>query len=111
MPCMNYDDSWRDNWHDRAKITALSEITNRVSRVACRALRALEQGTKIEDVLKDKETRDWWAAHKKADDARIAKEEKAKQKQLELTEVKKQAIAKLTDEELEAFGLRKDKKK
>jgi hypothetical protein len=73
-----------------------------LARVACRALTELEDNG-IADLLllRDDETREFWIKHKEFDRKRRAAEEK----KLRLEEVKKAALAKLTDEEKAALGI------
>lgn len=115
MPCMSYDTNWV---HDPARasrktveVMALKNECDRLARIACKAITLLEQYDPELKNLKDQETRRWWASHKKADQARIDKEEKEKAK-LELEKkLRREALAKLTPEEIQAFGLDKKGKK
>lgn len=75
---------------------------DRLARIACAAMSALEELGK-EDflLLKNDEVREWWAAHKEFDRRRREKEEET-QRLIKLTS---QAMMKLTDEEKKALGL------
>lgn len=98
MPCRDYEDDY--GWEGRQ----LREQNDRLARIACAAMTELEANG-IEDalLLKNAELREWWAAHKEADrkahEAAEAKRRKA--------ELKRQALAKLSAEELEALGIKK----
>ena len=50
MPCMSYDDSWRDHSSDERKIKALKSQADKLARIACKPLNALEAMEK-EDFL------------------------------------------------------------
>lgn len=103
MPCMSYDTNWAKSSSDR-DIKALKKEADKLARIACRALQALEDMGK-EDflLLKDDEIRVWWAAHKEAD--RAARE--AEQARQERKEAKERLLARLTDEEKALLGLKK----
>jgi hypothetical protein len=81
----------------------MKERNDLLARVACRALTELEDNG-IADLLllRDDETREFWIKHKEFDRKRRAAEEK----KLRLEEVKKAALAKLTNEEREALGIK-----
>ena len=103
MPCMSYDTNWARSSTD-SDIRRLKKEADKLARIACRALQALEDMGK-EDflLLKDDEIRTWWAAHKEAD--RAAREaERAKQ---ERKEAKERILARLTEEEKILLGLKK----
>lgn len=115
MPCLSYDTQWV---HEPARasrntveVVALKNECDRLARIACRAITALEQLDPELKTFKDTESRKWWAAHKKADAARIAKEEKLAAMKAEQERVRQAALAKLTPEEIKAFGLDKKGKK
>ena len=61
--------------------------------------------------FKDREARKWYSDHKKADKARMEKEAKEKAKLEEQERLRQEALAKLTPEEIAAFGLNKKGKK
>ena len=103
MPCMSYDTNWARSSNDR-DIKVLKREADKLARIACKALEALEAMGK-EDflLLKDDEVRLWWASHKEAD--RAAREaERVKQ---ERREAKERVLARLTDEEKILLGLKK----
>lgn len=115
MPCLSYDTQWV---HDPARsvrktveVVALKSECDKLARIACKALTALEKLDPELKSFKDQESRKWWAAHKKADQERIEKEQKEKAKKEAEEKLRKQALAKLTPEEIEAFGLDKKGKK
>lgn len=103
MPCMSYDTNWANRSSDR-DIKVLKKEADKLARIACKALQALEDmGREDFLLLKDDEVRTWWAAHKQADRAARAAEE-AKQRK---AEAKARVLAKLTDEEKALLGLKK----
>ena len=108
MPCLSYDTEWAHsavkNTRNSAEIMLLKNECDKLARIACKALTALEEMEK-EDflLLKDDEVREWWQEHKEADRrAREAEELKQRKK-----EAKARAMAKLTDEEKVLLGLKK----
>jgi hypothetical protein len=106
MPCQSYDTSWADDHSDR-DVQRVKREADKLARIACRALEELERNG-IEDMLllKDDETREWWAKHKEAD-AR----EKARVAEIERKErVRTEALAKLSHEERELLGLVKPRR-
>ena len=101
MPC--YDGggpSYSDNTDELRRMKARIDL---LARVACRALTELEDNG-IADLLllRDDETREFWEKHKEFDRKRRA----AEAEKLRLEEVKKTALAKLTNEEREALGIK-----
>jgi predicted ribonuclease YlaK len=106
MPCQSYDTNWADNSNDR-DVRRLKEEADKLARIACRALEELERNG-IEDMLllKDDETREWWAKHKEADrKARAIIEERKRRER-----VKQEALAKLSAEEREVLGIASPKR-
>ena len=100
MPC--YDGSG-PSYSDTFEMQQMKARNDLLARVACRALTELEDNG-IADMLllRDDETREFWIKHKEFDRKRKAAEEK----KLRLEEVKKAALAKLTNEEREALGIK-----
>ena len=106
MPCQSYDTNWAETSNDR-DVKRLKKETDKLARIACRALEELERNG-IEDMLllKDDETREWWQKHKEADRrARAIIEERER-----LERVKQEALAKLSEEEREVLGIAGAKK-
>ena len=107
MPCRDYEsDSW-GHADDSGRVGKLKEQADRLARIACKAMDALEELEK-EDflLLKDDEVREWWQQHKEADrkeKARIAEQERK-------ARIKAEALARLSDEEKELLGLAQPKK-
>ncbi len=104
MPCRDYySDDYVSSRSD-ANEKRLKAQADKLARIACKALTALEAMGK-EDflLLKDDEVREWWQQHQEAD--RKAREaERIKQ---ERKEAKARAMAKLTDEDKILLGLKK----
>lgn len=113
MPCLSYDTEWVHNSsRSRSHETmVLKSECDRLARIACKAMTLLEQLDPGLKSFKDTEARKWWADHQKADKARMEKEAKEKAKLDEQEELRKAALAKLTPEEIMAFGLQKKGKK
>ncbi len=102
MPCMSYDTNWAHDSNDR-DVKRLKTEADKLARIACAALTALEEMGK-EDflLLKNDEVADWWAAHKEADrkeQARVAEQQRREA-------IKQEALNKLSDEEKELLGLK-----
>lgn len=106
MPCRDYEsDDW--DYDNSREVRKLKEQADRLARIACKAMDALEE-LEQEDflLLKDDEVREWWMKHKEADrkeKARVAEIERRKR-------VKEEALARLSDEEKELLGLAQPKK-
>ena len=100
---MSYDTNWANRSSDR-DVKVLKKEADKLARIACKALAALEEMGK-EDflLLKDDEVRTWWTAHKEAD--RAARE--AEERKQALKAAKERALAKLSDEEKVLLGLKK----
>ena len=100
MPC--YDGSG-PSYSDTFEMQQMKARNDLLARVACRALTELEDNG-IADLLllRDDETREFWIKHNEFDRKRKAAEEK----KLRLEELKKTALAKLTNEEREALGIK-----
>lgn len=100
---MSYDTNWARSSDDR-NVKLLKKEADKLARIACRALQALEDMGK-EDflLLKDDEIRVWWAQHKEADRAAREAEEAKRLKK----EAKERLLARLTDEEKVLLGLKK----
>lgn len=104
MPCRDYYTDDYVNSRSDANEKRLKAQADKLARIACKALEALEDMGK-EDflLLKDDEVREWWQQHKEADRrAREAEELKQRKK-----EAKARALAKLSDEEKVLLGLKK----
>lgn len=111
MPCMSYETEWfHSNPRRTHTETALKSECDRLARIACKAMTALEQLDPELKSFKDTESRKWWGDHKKADKARMDREAKEKAKLEEQEKLRQAAMAKLTPEEIAAFGLKKGKK-
>ena len=82
----------------------LKAEADKLARIACTALQALEDMGKEDFVLlKNDEIRKWWQDHKEAD-RKARAEAQAKQ---ERKEAKERLLARLTDEEKSLLGLKK----
>lgn len=111
MPCISYETEWFHQSRSRSHTeTVLKNECDRLARIACKAMTLLEQLDPELKSFKDTESRKWWADHKKADKARMDREAKEKAKLEEQEKLRQAALAKLTPEEIAAFGLKKGKK-
>jgi hypothetical protein len=100
---MSYETEWARSSNDR-EVKQLKVQADKLARIACKALQALEDMGKEDFILlKDDEVRTWWAEHKEAD----RKARKAAEAKRARAEAKKQALAKLTDDEKILLGLKK----
>lgn len=97
MPCMSYDDDPQANAREWKK------KTDKLARIACRAMAELEKQGRADFLLiENEEVREWWSAHKEADaKAQAEREEKARRHQ-----VRNEALAKLTNEEKKVLGIK-----
>lgn len=104
MPCRDYpSDSWGDNSHSTWEYNRLKERADMLARIACKAMAELErQGTGDFLLLGDEEVRKWWEQHK-IDDAKAAAERKEKAR---IAKIKREALAKLTEEERQLLGIK-----
>lgn len=100
MPCMDYEDNW-SRGVDMEK--QYKDRLDMLSRIACKALTELEKFEVAYDRLlsKEVEVATWWEQHKKAD-ARARSLAKVKRMK---DQIKREALAKLSDEEKLALGL------
>jgi hypothetical protein len=103
MPCQSYDTDWATRSSD-GEVRRLKRELDKVTRIACKALLALQENEQ-EDflLLEDDELREWWIAHQEAD-RRTREAAEAKQRK---EEAKAQLLARLTDEEKILLGLKK----
>jgi len=102
MPCMSYDTNWASSSNDR-DIKRLKAEADKLARIACKAMTELVKSGHADFlVLKDDEVRDWWEAHQEAD----RKAQEAKLERQRRAQVKKEALAKLSDEEKKILGIK-----
>lgn len=68
MPCRDYGDDDHTGYNNDAEIERYQMRNDQLARIACTVMDALEELGKEDFVLlKNKEVRDWWGEHKKAD--------------------------------------------
>ena len=95
---MSYDD--RPDYTSRE----WKNKTDKLARIACKAMEELVKSGHADFlILKDDEVREWWEQHQEAD-------RKAKEAELEkrrLAKVRREALAKLSDEERKILGIKK----
>lgn len=93
MPC-------RD---DRSSYDYSEERADKMTRIACKAMTELvDQGRAEFLLIRDDEVREWWTAHQEFDRQRRAEEYQRETEDA----LKKEALAKLTDEEKQLLGLK-----
>jgi cytosine/adenosine deaminase-related metal-dependent hydrolase len=102
MPCMSYESNWASDSNDR-DIKRLKSEADKLARIACKAMTELVKSGHADFlVLKDDEVREWWDKHQEDDrKAQEAKAERARRAKL-----KKDALAKLSDEEKKILGIK-----
>jgi len=106
MPCMSYESNWASDSNDR-DIKRLKSEADKLARIACKAMTELVKSGHADFlVLKDDEVREWWEQHQEAD----RKAQEAKLERQRRAQVKKEALAKLSDEEKKILGIKSDKK-
>jgi len=99
MPCRDYES---DSYGNR-DVEKYKEQADRLARIACKAMTALEaEGKEDFIMLQDEEVREWWTAHKIADE----KAAKAKATAERKAQLRAEALAKLSIEEREALGIK-----
>lgn len=103
---MSYDTNWASSSNDR-EVRKLKQECDKLARIACKAMTELvKSGYGDFLVLKDDEVREWWEKHqeddRKAQQAKLEKERRA--------QVKKEALAKLSDDEKQVLGIPVPKK-
>jgi len=103
MPCS--DGGWTRSVDDSA-IRDLEKRNDKLARIACAAMTALEENG-IEDfvLLQNEEVREWWTEHKEFDRQRRAKQAERER----IAQVKKDALAKLSAEERKILGIKTSK--
>lgn len=95
MPCTDGGVPYTDHETERR--------SDKLARIACKAMTELvDQGRAEFLLIRDDEVREWWTAHQEFDRQRRA-EEYQRETQAAL---KKEALAKLTDEEQQILGLK-----
>lgn len=109
MPCMDYGYS-----DDYAEVRRERERCDMLARIACRAIQAVQASgdtALLDRIMDDKETKQWWRLHAAAD--RLAKEREAKEREKAAAKqaLLESAFAKMSDEEVKAFGLKRPVKK
>ena len=115
MSYKDYETDWvldtARNWRMTNNEITLKRQADRLAKMFRLAVDALEKFDPELKTLTDQDSRKWLANAKKADKVQLAQIEKEKQKKIEEAEQRKAAMAKLTPEELIAFGLMKKAKK
>lgn len=101
MPCRDY---YPDDYSIR-ETQRYEEQRNKLARIACRAMAALESIGRL-DLVMNEEAQEWFKQHK-IDDARakVRKAEKARQL-AEETRLKKSALNKLSPAEKKVLGVK-----
>lgn len=124
MPCRSYEDEYSDDENRRAAGRRQKEISDRLARIACISLTAIEElyalmpndqkkGTHIGDLLNDVLTNtdvlQWWPAHKAADAAEqarlVAAAEKAVTESIR-REKREELMSKMSKEDKDILGIK-----
>ncbi len=110
MPCRSYEDDnnrvqdSRQVEQVRMAMDSLLKNNDKLARIACKVLDKVSLSDEMfRELMQDKEIAEWYTNHKKEDE----KQRKMRELQNAKEVLKKQALAKLSPEELAAFGLDK----
>lgn len=100
MPCL-------DPGGDAHYAHEVQQRLNKVTRLLCGLCNALTEA-RLDDefIAENQELAAWWAEHQQADAARLARELREQEKQ----DLRRAALAKLTEEERLALNLREENK-
>jgi hypothetical protein len=99
MPCMDYRDT-------PGYTETYKEMRDQLARIACKAMAELERLDPENKLFKDREAGPWYRQHK-IDDAIAKEKERALRKErADRKKAKDQAMAKLTEEDKKALGIR-----
>ena len=109
MPCQSYESEWAVH-SDSFEIRLLKAEADRLARIACVAMDMLKKHDPSLTGM-NTEALAWYKTHTEADKKRIAAEAKAKAKAdkqaaAEVEKLRKEALAKLTPEEIKVFGIK-----
>lgn len=115
MPCRDYgydDQSYRPSTSvQAAEIKVLKERNDVLARISCRVMDMVENDPQFaplrQAILADAETKEWWDKHSVADRKERERVERERKKAEHEAAVKAAAFAKLSDEELAAFRIRR----
>jgi hypothetical protein len=102
MPCRDYESDHYNTSRSR-DLAELKKQADRLARIACAAMTALEaEGKEDFLLLQNDEVREWWDAHKIADEkARVERETKKK-----LAALRKAALAKLSPDDIKVLDIK-----
>ena len=104
MPCRDYEGPSYTSPTTSWEYKDLQKQNDRLARIACKAMDELvKQGKADFLILRDDEVREWWEKHQEAD--RKAQEEREKKQRI--AKIRKEALAKLSDEEKKILGIKK----
>jgi len=99
---MSYESNWASDSNDR-DIKRLKSEADKLARIACKAMTELVKSGHADFlVLKDDEVREWWDKHQEDD----RKAQEAKAERARKAKIKKDALAKLSDEEKKILGIK-----
>ena len=102
MPCMDYRDN--DRYIDNTE--TYKKMRDQLARIACKAMTELERIDPANKLFKDKEAGPWFTQHQ-IDDAKAKADERARREKARAAkEAKESALAKLTEADKKALGLR-----
>lgn len=104
MPCMSYDTEWAHS-SGNSEVKKVKAEADKLARIACAAMDMLEKHNPSFKGM-NKEALTWYEKHKAEDKKRMDAEAKVKAKKAEANKLRKEALAKLTPEELQAFGIK-----
>lgn len=108
MPCRDYgsDDSLGRSYD--LELHAMKHRLDKLARIACKAMNELKSSyaTGYNKVMEDREVKEWYEQHLKDDLKAQKAAERKKEKEKKQQMLLKNALAKLTKEEIAAFGLK-----
>lgn len=104
MPCLSYESEWASS-SNNSEVRKMKAEADKLARIACNAMALLEKRDPNLSGM-NKEATTWYEKHKVEDAKRKAAEDKEKAKRLAQVKLRQEALAKLTPEEIEAFGIK-----
>lgn len=105
MPCQDYTST--DEYNDRERARVQKRL-NHLSQMLCGLCTVVERRTNLETrhlIDKVPSLRSWWEEHKMADAIREAKEQAESVEKKRMKKLVRDAVNKLSDEELKALGV------
>jgi hypothetical protein len=108
MPCRDYESDSESANPWEARVERMQKKIDRLARIACRAMEALEKVAPTDAVFNIDEQAAWWRDHKIADAKAMAEQREidiAAWARQEVAEKKRAALAKISKEDRILLGL------